>query len=210
MFTAIFRDKIFTLFLMFHRPCSDSAALPANLSNGTSLNTSRPGPACSKVGVRKRKTAAEKFLEDNADYYGIQVLPSKLRNQTYPSSTSSTTNRWHTPNTSRSSHDNPNPELDSFSTSICVSSSTTWITVGCRHSSNTLNLHESTNLHSCRPSRSNSMDLGVVGTATTNLFQDSILAQDDKTLNWPGPVQVLITVHAQDTYKDEEVLFVGK
>ena len=54
------------------------------------------------------------------------------------------------------------------------------------------------------------MDLGVVGTATTNLFQDSILAQDDKTLKWPGHVQVLITVHAQDTYKDEEVLVVGK
>merc|ERR1711981_1551861 len=100
---------------------SDSAPVPPTVCNGTSpsnlsYTNSRPGPACSKVGVRKRKTAAEKFLEDNADYYGIQVLPSKLRNQTYPSSTSSTTNKWHTPNTSRSSHDNPNPERDSFST----------------------------------------------------------------------------------------------
>ena len=57
-----------------------------------------------------------------------------------------------------------------------------------------LNLHECTN-HSSRPSRSNSMDLGVVGTATTSILQAALI-QDDKSLIWPGHVQVLITVHA--------------
>ena len=33
------------------------------------------------------------------------------------------------------------------------------------------------------------MDLGVVGTATTNL---ALLSQDGKTVGWPGYVQVLI------------------
>ena len=154
------------------------------------------------MGVRKRKTAAEKFLEDNADYYGIQVLPSKLRNHSYTpincSKTSAIT-KWQTPLPStieNSNHKNiSNPDLDSFSTSICVSNSTTWITVGCRHScNNTFNLHESTN-HSCRPSRSNSMDLGVVGTATTNILQAALI-QDDKNVVWPCHVQVFITVHA--------------
>lgn len=182
---------------------SDSAPDLASVCNGTSHTSSRPGPACSKVGVRKRKTAAEKFLEDNADYYGIQVLPSKLRNHSYTpincSKTSAIT-KWHTPLPStieKSNHKNiPSPDLDSFSTSICVSSSTTWITVGCRHSSNnTFNLHESTNYHSCRPSRSNSMDLGVVGTATTNILQAALI-QDDKNVVWPCHVQVFITVHA--------------
>lgn len=28
---------------------------------------------------KKRKSSAEKFLEDNSEYYGFQVLPSKLR-----------------------------------------------------------------------------------------------------------------------------------
>ena len=28
---------------------------------------------------KKRKSSAEKFLEDNSEYYGIQVLPGKLR-----------------------------------------------------------------------------------------------------------------------------------
>ena len=155
------------------------------------------------MGVRKRKTAAEKFLEDNADYYGIQVLPSKLRNHSYTpinSSKTSAINKWHVPlptTCEKANHKNiPIPELDSFSTSMCVSSSTTWITVGCRHSSNnTLKLHESTNYHSCRPSRSNSMDLGVVGTATTNILQAALI-QDDKSVVWPCHVQVFNTVHA--------------
>ncbi len=28
---------------------------------------------------KKRKSSDEKFLEDNSDYYGIKVLPTKLR-----------------------------------------------------------------------------------------------------------------------------------
>lgn len=36
----------------------------------------RPMPACKK---QKRKSSDEKFLEDNSEYYGIKVLPSKLR-----------------------------------------------------------------------------------------------------------------------------------
>ena len=162
------------------------------------------------MGVRKRKTAAEKFLEDNADYYGIQVLPSKLRNHSY--TPTSAVKKWHAPLSATCNSSNhgslPNPELDSFSTSICVSSSTTWITVGCRHSSkNYFNLHESTNLHSCRPSRSNSMDLGVVGTATTNIAS---LSQDDKTVAWPGHVQVLIQYMHTRYFKDEENIFINK
>lgn len=39
------------------------------------------------------------------------------------------------------------------------------------------------------------MDLGVVGTATTSILQAALI-QDDKSLIWPGHVQVLITVHA--------------
>jgi hypothetical protein len=33
----------------------------------------------SNILKKKRKSSAEKFLEDNSDYYGFQVLPSKLR-----------------------------------------------------------------------------------------------------------------------------------
>ena len=47
--------------------------------NGKQEEVFPPGPACSK---RKRKSLTEKFLEDNDNYYGIQVLPNKLRNQT--------------------------------------------------------------------------------------------------------------------------------
>ena len=181
----------------YDRKClyfSDSATATSHCNGST-----RSGPSNSKVGVRKRKTAAEKFLEDNADYYGIQVLPSKLRNHSCISPTSvSKIPVTDNPNLNldKNSHDDkPIPELDSFSTSMCVSSSTTWITVGCRRSSNnSLTLHESTN-HSCRPSRSNSMDLGVVGTATTSILQAALI-RDDKSLIWPGHVQVLITVHA--------------
>lgn len=38
-------------------------------------------PADSEVNItkKKRKSSAEKFLEDNSEYYGFQVLPSKLR-----------------------------------------------------------------------------------------------------------------------------------
>ena len=37
---------------------------------------------------KKRKSSAEKFLEDNSEYYGFQVLPSKLRSSSVESSTS--------------------------------------------------------------------------------------------------------------------------
>jgi len=37
---------------------------------------------------KKRKSFNEKFLEDNSEYYGFQVLPSKLRSsEAEPSST---------------------------------------------------------------------------------------------------------------------------
>lgn len=42
----------------------------SRLFNGFS-NNSKPGPLSSK---RKRKSCAEKFLEDNSDYYGIEVI----------------------------------------------------------------------------------------------------------------------------------------
>ena len=35
---------------------------------------------------KKRKSSAEKFLEDNSEYYGFQVLPSKLRSSSVESS----------------------------------------------------------------------------------------------------------------------------
>jgi hypothetical protein len=43
----------------------------ADLSNGLS--------SAAFAVRKKRKSSAEKFLEDNSDYYGIQVLPHKLR-----------------------------------------------------------------------------------------------------------------------------------
>ena len=52
---------------------SDSAFNDMNGVNGDDSVPStytKPGPACSK---RKRKSLAEKFLEDNDNYYGIQV-----------------------------------------------------------------------------------------------------------------------------------------
>ena len=49
---------------------------------------------------KKRKSSAEKFLEDQSEYYGFQVLPSKLRssveNTTFETNTTTTT----TPTTS--------------------------------------------------------------------------------------------------------------
>eukprot|EP00095_Tigriopus_kingsejongensis_P006037 maker-scaffold889_size84747-snap-gene-0.26 protein:Tk06037 transcript:maker-scaffold889_size84747-snap-gene-0.26-mRNA-1 annotation:"PREDICTED: uncharacterized protein LOC103314234" len=57
------------------------------------LETSRSSPAPTALPMaesttttsseckKKRKTSAEKFLEDNSDYYGIQVLPTKLRSK---------------------------------------------------------------------------------------------------------------------------------
>ena len=35
--------------------------------------------SASTSSKKKRKSSAEKFLEDNSEYYGFQVLPSKLR-----------------------------------------------------------------------------------------------------------------------------------
>ena len=43
--------------------------------------------ACSEQNTKKkRKSSAEKFLEDNSEYYGFQVLPSKLRSSSVESS----------------------------------------------------------------------------------------------------------------------------
>ena len=36
---------------------------------------------------KPRKSSAEKFLEDNTEYYGFQVLPSKLRSSSFENST---------------------------------------------------------------------------------------------------------------------------
>ena len=52
---------------------------------------------------KPRKSSAEKFLEDNSEYYGFQVLPSKLRssveNTTFETNTTTTTTTT-TPTTS--------------------------------------------------------------------------------------------------------------
>ena len=40
---------------------------------------------------KKRKSSAEKFLEDNSEYYGFQVLPSKLRSSSLDQSTTNIT-----------------------------------------------------------------------------------------------------------------------
>ena len=191
---------------------SDSAPAPF-LCNGTSPHgnlsnlNSRPGPTYStKVGVRKRKTAAEKFLEDNADYYGIQVLPSKLRNHSsshipnppknsppkYPSHTTPLTETLNSLSRQALLPRHSSSDLTSFS----------WITLGCRQSCSVLSSKNATNhRHSCHPSRSNSMDLGVVGTATTTALQAGFF-QDDKTgYGITGHVQVLITVQLH-TRKD--------
>ena len=70
---------------------SDSAFNEVNGSDGVNGrggggHVDKPGPACSKLANRKRKSQAEKFLEDNESYYEIQVLPHKLRNQNSSSS----------------------------------------------------------------------------------------------------------------------------
>ena len=48
---------------------------------------------------KPRKSSAEKFLEDNSEYYGFQVLPSKLRSSVENSTTTFETNTT-TPTTS--------------------------------------------------------------------------------------------------------------
>ena len=48
---------------------------------------------------KPRKSSAEKFLEDNTEYYGFQVLPSKLRSSVENSTTTFETNST-TPTTS--------------------------------------------------------------------------------------------------------------
>ena len=40
---------------------------------------------------KKRKSSAEKFLEDQSEYYGFQVLPSKLRSSSVESNLSNST-----------------------------------------------------------------------------------------------------------------------
>lgn len=55
----------------------------ANTSpEASSLNTNHTHNNSSESGAKKRrKSSAEKFLEDNSEYYGIQVLPNKLRSK---------------------------------------------------------------------------------------------------------------------------------
>ena len=45
----------------------------------SSPNPNHPETETSTGSKKKRKSSAEKFLEDNTEYYGFQVLPSKLR-----------------------------------------------------------------------------------------------------------------------------------
>lgn len=47
-------------------------------TSNRSFHHQKPMPACKKKKVRK--SSDEKFLEDNSNYYGFQVLESKLRN----------------------------------------------------------------------------------------------------------------------------------
>jgi hypothetical protein len=61
--------------LHFSDPLSLDDLKEEDLCNGDVLPYQRPMPASKK----KRKSSDEKFLEDNSDYYGIQVLPNKLR-----------------------------------------------------------------------------------------------------------------------------------
>ena len=49
---------------------------------------------------KPRKSSAEKFLEDNSEYYGFQVLPSKLRSSVENSTTTFETNTTTPPTTS--------------------------------------------------------------------------------------------------------------
>ena len=55
---------------------SDPLAIPE-----VGTNSSDGGPPKKKT----RKSSAEKFLEDNSEYYGFQVLPSKLRSSSLES-----------------------------------------------------------------------------------------------------------------------------
>ena len=63
-----------------------------NANSATNVNANTNEPPTKK----KRKSSAEKFLEDNSEYYGFQVLPSKLRSSSLD----------------QSNHVFPNPFLD--------------------------------------------------------------------------------------------------
>ena len=58
-----------------------------NANSATNVNANANEPPTKK----KRKSSAEKFLEDNSEYYGFQVLPSKLRSSSVESNLSHST-----------------------------------------------------------------------------------------------------------------------
>ncbi|XP_059084397.1 claspin-like [Tigriopus californicus] len=58
----------------------ETRLIPHNSSEGAKKR--RKSSAENSEGAKKRrKSSAEKFLEDNSEYYGIQVLPNKLRSK---------------------------------------------------------------------------------------------------------------------------------
>ena len=66
------------------------------VSQQTAANANANANANEPPTKKKRKSSAEKFLEDNSEYYGFQVLPSKLRSSSLD----------------QSNHVFPNPFLD--------------------------------------------------------------------------------------------------
>lgn len=62
-----------------------------NGENGITDDAEDPLSTTETNQKKKRKSSAEKFLEDNSEYYGFQVLPSKLRSSSVDSSTTTTT-----------------------------------------------------------------------------------------------------------------------
>ena len=69
---------------------------PLSLNNANSATANANANANEPPTKKKRKSSAEKFLEDNSEYYGFQVLPSKLRSSSLD----------------QSNHVFPNPFLD--------------------------------------------------------------------------------------------------
>ena len=62
-----------------------------NAATGSS-NNSASAEVTANNRKKPRKSSAEKFLEDNTEYYGFQVLPSKLRSSVENSTTTFETN----------------------------------------------------------------------------------------------------------------------
>ncbi len=84
------------------------------------------------ITKKKRKSSAEKFLEDNSEYYGFQVLPSKLRSSSVgDAATASITSTTNSTTTATSSF--PNPFLDFLHRSNSTSTSGSQVIAGGHH-----------------------------------------------------------------------------